>query len=58
MEETVRESGQELLAVVFIGALLVSLAFMTGITPDGLLHGQWAGTDDHPTNWADTVLHP
>jgi hypothetical protein len=52
----VRDWGQKFVAVVLAGALFV--AVISGITRDGLLEGAWAGTDDHPTNWLDTALHP
>ena len=54
----VRDWGQKFVAVVLAGALFVFVAVISGITPDGLLEGAWAGTDDHPTNWLDTALHP
>jgi hypothetical protein len=38
--------------------LFVTLAWFSGLTPDGILYGHWTGNDDHPTNWCDTVLHP
>ncbi|HKF45891.1 MAG TPA: hypothetical protein VKB38_00940 [Terracidiphilus sp.] len=44
--------------LVFMAAILALMAFACGFTPDGILYGQWPASDDHPTNWCDTVLHP
>jgi len=40
------------------GGRAVGLAWVSGFTPDGILFGQWAPIDDHPTNWDDSALHP
>ena len=53
-----RDLGQKLLAVIFFGAVFFLLAYMSGLAPDGLLNGKWSASDDHPTNWSDTALHP
>jgi hypothetical protein len=53
-----RESLQAALAVLAMSAILVALAAALGVTPEGLQYGKWPQTDDHPTNWADTALHP
>lgn len=49
---------RECLSLVLMGAVLVGLAWVSGFTPDGILFGQWPGSDDHPTNWDDSALHP
>ena len=49
---------QNCLAVLFMLVLLAGIAWMAGITPDGVLYGHWPDTDDHPTNWYDSDLHP
>jgi hypothetical protein len=53
-----REVARLGFAVLLMNAILLVLALLCGVTPDSLLYGQWPDTDDHPTNWADTVLHP
>ncbi|UWZ85165.1 hypothetical protein [Occallatibacter riparius] len=45
-------------AVVLLATILAFLAFAIGITPDGILYGNWPDTSDHPTNWYDTAQHP
>jgi hypothetical protein len=54
----VREFCQRLIAAIFVGTILMVFAFLTGITPEGLVYGKWPPADDHATNWTDTVLHP
>jgi hypothetical protein len=39
-------------------ALLAGLSWTVGFTPEGLSFGHWPASDDHPTNWYDTALHP
>ena len=46
------------LTVFFLSAILLSIGFLFGITPDGILYGHWQDTGDHPTNWYDTAQHP
>jgi hypothetical protein len=46
------------LAFLFMFVLFLALAWVFGITPDGLFYGRWADTDDHPTNWDDSAQHP
>ena len=53
-----RQFFQECLAVLFSLAMLATLALVCGFTPSGILDGQWPSTDDHPTNWYATALHP
>ncbi len=53
-----REFGRMSLAVLFLSAVLVTLAWACGVTPSGMVYGQWLRNDDHPTNWYDSALHP
>lgn len=53
-----RRLAETLVAFVLVSATLIAIAFVFGITPDGLTGGQWADTHDHPTNWNDTAQHP
>jgi len=43
-----------------MAALLVILASVVDLTPDGILFGHWPENDDHPTNWYDaaSILTP
>jgi hypothetical protein len=34
------------------------LAWLAGITPDGIMSDHWPHSDDHPTNWYDVAQHP
>ena len=43
-------------ALLLVGAMLLGIAVIFGLTPEGL--GRWPDTNDHPTNWNDAALHP
>lgn len=45
------------IALCIMAALLVPLAWIVGLTPDGFLYGQWLENNDHPTNWYDVAEH-
>ncbi len=46
------------LAFLLSLTLLAGIAWLAGFTPDGILYWHWSYSDDHPTNWYDTNLHP
>jgi hypothetical protein len=53
-----REFNQSFLPVFIMAAILMGITWVFGFSPNGLIYGQWPLSDDHPTNWYDTVLHP
>ena len=52
-----RDFFRSCLTFLSILTLFAGLAWLAGITPDGILYGHWPDTGDHPTNWYDTALH-
>jgi hypothetical protein len=52
----VREFIGNLFAVAIFVAVLAFMAFMCGITLEGILYGHWPDSDDHPTNCVTTLL--
>ena len=45
-------------SLLFVFALLVVLAWLSGFTLDGIVYGHWPEIDDHPRNWDDTASDP
>jgi len=58
MPAELKELTRKCLLALFMAALLVILASVVDLTPDGILFGHWPENDDHPTNWYDAALHP
>ena len=49
------EFTRNCIVALIMAALFVPLTWILGLTPDGIVYGQWLENNDHPTNWYDTA---